>query len=74
MAFDWHGEEITRQTAVDAGYKNTQNARRFLTAQCGDGFKFDRAFMAWIRSGGARTMGDVADEWQRRHAAAKEDS
>ncbi|MCW0399025.1 hypothetical protein NB688_000264 [Xanthomonas sacchari] len=34
---------------------------------CGDGFAFDRAFMAWIRNGVAKTMGDVADEWQRRH-------
>jgi len=70
VAFDWHGAEITRQTVVGADYKNTQNARRFLTAQCGAGFKFDREFMAWIRSGAARTMGDVADEWQRRHPAS----
>ena len=29
-------------------------------------FRFDRPFMAWIRSGAPRTLGDVADEWLRR--------
>jgi hypothetical protein len=68
MRFDWHGGEISRATAIDGDYKNTQNVRRFLSAQCGHEFKFDRDFMAWVRSGAAKTMGDVADEWLRRHA------
>ena len=29
-------------------------------------YKFDREFMAWARSGIAKNMGDVADEWTRR--------
>ena len=66
MDFNWHGGVITRKTSVDAHYKNTQNVRRFLLAQCGPQFKFDRDFMAWIRDGAAKTMGDVADEWMRR--------
>ncbi|WP_349433667.1 DUF6434 domain-containing protein [Pararhizobium sp. A13] len=64
--FDWHGGAIDRNTAVTATYRNTQNVRRFLTAQCGEDFAFDRPFMAWIRDGRAKTMGDVADEWMRR--------
>ncbi|MET7142862.1 DUF6434 domain-containing protein [Xanthomonas sp. PPL139] len=67
MGFDWHSDTITRATPVDGRYRNTQNVRRFLVAACGDGFAFDRAFMAWIRNGVAKTMGDVADAWQRRH-------
>lgn len=70
MAFDWHGGTISRHTVVDAGYRNTQNVRRFLLQQCGPRFAFDRDFMAWIRDGGARSMGDVADEWLRRHKPA----
>ena len=66
--FDWHSGPIARSTAVDASYRNTQNVRRFLRAQCGTQFRFDRAFMAWIKSGAAKTMGDVADEWLRRRA------
>jgi hypothetical protein len=69
--FDWHADAIDRDTAVTATYRNTQNVRRFLIAQCGKDFVFDRPFMAWVKSGAARTMGDVADEWTRRRAAAK---
>ncbi|MEM7188952.1 MAG: DUF6434 domain-containing protein [Pseudomonadota bacterium] len=66
MAFDWHADPITRETPVTATYRNTQNVRRFLTAECGADFKFDRPFMAWIKDGTPKTMGDVADEWLRR--------
>lgn len=67
MAFDWHGGAITRHTVIDARYKHTQNVRRFLRAECGPQFKFDRDFMAWIISGVPQNMGDIADEWIRRH-------
>jgi len=67
--FDWHSDPITRDTAVTAGYRNTQNVRRFLQAQCGKDFKFDRAFMQWVKDGTAKTMGDVADEWTRRRTS-----
>jgi hypothetical protein len=66
MMTDWHGGAITRATAIDATYKNTQNVRRFLQRECGEGFAFDRAFMAWIRDGTDKTMGEVVDEWLRR--------
>ena len=46
MHFDWHGGTISRHTRVDPAYKNTQNVRRFLLLACGEGFKFDRDFMA----------------------------
>ena len=65
--FDWHGAPLIRQTPVTADYRNTQNVRRFLTAQCGGNFRFDRPFMAWIKDGRPKTLGDVADEWQRRN-------
>lgn len=67
MAFDWHSNPITRSTPVTDDYKNTQNVRRFLTEQCGAGFRFDRAFMAWVRNGEPKHMGDVVDEWIRRY-------
>lgn len=67
MGFDWHGASISRATVIDASYRSTQNVRRFMREQCGDGFKFDRDLMAWIRSGAARCMGDVVNEWLRRH-------
>jgi len=67
---DWHSKTITRATLVDRDYRNTQNVRRFLVGACGPGFKFDRDFMAWIRNGSSKTMGDVADEWLRRRRIA----
>lgn len=67
MALDWHSAALTRGTPLDKQYRNTQNVRRFLTSQCGEGFKFDRHFMAWIKSSENLTMGDVADEWLRRN-------
>jgi len=68
--FDWHADHIGRATAVDDGYRNTQNVRRCLIAACGSGFRFDRPFMARIRDGRPKTMDDVADEWLRRHGSA----
>ena len=64
--FDWHSDPITPETPVTKSYKNTQNVRRFLTAECGPAFRFDRDFMAWIKDGSDKTMGDVAREWRRR--------
>tara|TARA_R110000850_G_scaffold117597_2_gene234099 strand:+ start:1215 stop:1421 length:207 start_codon:yes stop_codon:yes gene_type:complete len=66
MKFDWHADVITRATQVNADYRSTQNVRRFMRSQCGDAFTFDRPFMAWIKDGMPKTMGDVADEWTRR--------
>ncbi|GAB2937616.1 DUF6434 domain-containing protein [Hafnia psychrotolerans] len=67
MKLDWHSSVLTRTTIVDQNYKNTQNVRRFMVEQCGEGFRFDRDFMAWIRNGTAKNLGDVVDEWKRRH-------
>jgi hypothetical protein len=67
MAFDWHSETLERNTPVTHDYRNTQNVRRFMTGHCGAAFKFDRDFMAWIRNDTPKTLGDVVDEWQRRH-------
>ncbi|KNX77262.1 hypothetical protein DA83_02755 [Pseudomonas sp. 250J] len=66
MSFDWHAGPITRATPLDRHYRNTQKVRRFLVGECGETFKFDRAFMAWIKSAAPATMGEVADEWLRR--------
>jgi hypothetical protein len=64
--FDWHGDPITRATPITPDYRNTQNVRRFFRAQCGDHFKFDRAFMAWMKGAKSKTMGDAVKEWLRR--------
>lgn len=67
MKLDWHSAVLTRTTIVDKNYKNTQNVRRFMLEQCGENFRFDRDFMAWIINGTVKSLGDVVDEWKRRH-------
>jgi hypothetical protein len=64
--FDWHADPITRDTPITQTYRNTQNVRRFFRAQCGDGFKFDCPFMAWLKKARNKTMGDAVTEWHRR--------
>ncbi|MCA0049632.1 DUF6434 domain-containing protein [Mesorhizobium sp. B283B1A] len=65
-AFDRHAEPISR--AITKSYRNTQNVCRFLTRECGDAFRFDWPFMAWLKDGRGKTMGDAVDEWIRRQA------
>ena len=64
--FDWHSDPITRKTPITTAYRNTQNVRRFFKSECGDHFKFDRSFMAWLKTGKNKTMGDAVKEWLRR--------
>ena len=65
--FDWHSGLITKNTQVTDDYRNTQNVRRYLKKACGPGFKFDREFMAWIKNGQPKTMGDVTIKWLRKN-------
>jgi hypothetical protein len=69
-AFDWHRGQITRATVLTPGYRSTQKVRRFFKEQCGEGFKFDRAFRAWLMAASGQTMGDAVDEWCRRATVA----
>jgi hypothetical protein len=68
MTFDWHSNKITRATPLTKSYRSTQNVRRFFKAECGDGFKFDRSLMAWLKTAVDQNMGDAVDEWRRREA------
>ncbi len=65
--FDWHGDAIEPSTTVDLNYRNTQNVRRFFIEACGSSFTFDRSFMAYLKDGTDKTMGDAAREWISRH-------
>ncbi|MCP1456959.1 MULTISPECIES: DUF6434 domain-containing protein [Pseudomonas] len=67
MSFNWHSDPLTRDTTVCKHYRNTQNVRRFMLEHCGGKFKFDRDFMAWIRDGVPKTLGEVVDEWLQRN-------
>lgn len=66
--FDWHSDDVNRETPITGNYRSTQNVRRFMKSQCGENFKLDRSFVLWIKDGNPKTMGDVADEWINRHS------
>lgn len=66
--FDWHSAKLTRATTITAGYRNTQNVRRFFKAACGTAFKFDRGFMAWMKAATGKTLADAVTEWVKREA------
>lgn len=71
-AFDWHGAVIDRSKVLDRNYRNTQNVRRYFVTVCGPSFKFDKAFMAYLKDGNAKTMGDAAEEWINRRKRNRE--
>lgn len=68
MKIDWHSSLLTSTTSIDKNYKNTQNVRRFMIKECGEDFRFDREFMMWIRNDNPKNLGDVVNEWKRRHS------
>ena len=57
--FDWHSAPLTPQTIITASYKNTQNVRRFFKAEAGPQFKFNIAFMDWMRANTGKTLADA---------------
>ena len=64
--FNWHADAITPKTLIDAHYRNTQNVRRFFKRMCGEDFKFDRDFMAWMKAAVGKSMGEAVEEWLAR--------
>jgi hypothetical protein len=68
--FNWHSDPITSATVITPTYRSTHKVRRFFKSQCGDHFKFDLPFMAWLKSATGKTMADAVEEWRRRAMAA----
>lgn len=66
--FDWHCEELTPETEITDSYRNSQNVRRFFKAHLGEGFKFNIAFMDWMRTNAGKTLADAIDEFKRRES------
>ena len=68
-SFNWHSEPLSRQTQITDSYKNSQNVRRFFQAEVGPHFKFNRAFMAWMKENVGKTLEDAIAAF---HAQAAE--
>ncbi|MEX0282809.1 MAG: DUF6434 domain-containing protein [Arenibacterium sp.] len=61
---DWHSAPLEDDTVIDAGYRNTQNVRRYFKAKLGDDFKMNRPFMAWMKSNTGETMATACVVWK----------
>jgi len=59
--FDWHKEPLFPDTVLTDSYKNTQNVRRFFQNKIGADFKFNIAFMEWIKSNQGKTLQDAVE-------------
>ncbi len=57
--FDWHKEKLTKASVITDSYKNTQNVRRFFKEAIGEHFRFNIAFMEWMKSNEGRTLEDA---------------
>lgn len=71
--FDWHTEALTPDTILTDSYKNTQNVRRFFRAQLGDSFKFNIAFMEWMKSNTGKPLRDACTAYLEHKAAQQTD-
>ncbi|MCR9138252.1 MAG: SAP domain-containing protein [Alphaproteobacteria bacterium] len=70
-SFDWHSEPLSKDTVITDSYRNTQNVRRFFKAAIGDGFKFNIAFMEWMRSNTGKTLEDACTAYRTFQDQAK---
>lgn len=57
--FDWHRESLTLETVITDSYRNSQNVRRFMKEHYGPNFKFNIAFMDWMKANVGKTLADA---------------
>lgn len=62
--FDWHSEPLGDTTVLTDSYKNTQNVRRYFKATIGPQFKFNIAFMEWLKANHGKTLADACDAYR----------
>lgn len=70
--FDWHSEQLSRATIITDSYRNTQNVRRFFKAELGDAFRFNIAFMEWMKANTGKTLGEACAAWQAQRDEANQ--
>ncbi|WP_298840393.1 DUF6434 domain-containing protein [uncultured Roseobacter sp.] len=66
--FDWHSAELTPETVITDSYRNSQNVRRFFKTHADPAFKFNIAFMKWMKSNTGRTLAEAVSEYHRMKA------
>ena len=62
--FDWNNEILTLNTIVTDNYKNTENVRSFMKRHIGNHFRFNTAFMNWMKANAGKTLKDTIEVWR----------
>ena len=62
--YNWHSAPLDDSTLITDNYKNTQNVRRYFISALGEGFKFNIAFMDWIKENSGRTLKDACHAYR----------
>lgn len=57
--FDWQASPLDDVTLITDNYKNSENVRHYFKSRLGDGFKFNIAFMDWMRLNTGKTLRDA---------------
>lgn len=68
--FDWHSAQLTPDTVITDSYKNSQNVRRFFKQHADPAFKFNIAFMAWMKENVGATLADAVTAYHHQKKAA----
>ncbi len=63
--FDWNRSPLTPGTLITDNYKNTEQVRNFFKKQIGEHFRFNTAFMSWMKENAGLTLQDAVKEWER---------
>jgi uncharacterized protein DUF6434/SAP domain-containing protein len=64
-SFDWKNEDLKIHTLITDNYSNTKNVRAFFINAIGKHFRFNVAFMNWMKSNSGRTLGDAIEKWKQ---------
>lgn len=69
--FDWNISALTMETIITDSYKNTENVRAFFMIAIGKHFRFNTAFMNWMKQNAGRTLADAVAAWKEIDALKK---
>ncbi|MEL6922549.1 MAG: DUF6434 domain-containing protein [Bacteroidota bacterium] len=61
--FNWARETLHPDTIITDSYRNGPNVRRFMLREVGPHFKFNIAFMDWMKANVGKTLADAVQAW-----------
>ena len=62
--FNWAREELQPDTVITDSYRNGPNVRQFFSEHIGPRFRFNIAFMQWMKTNVGKTLADAVKAWE----------